>query len=204
MAPSAPRMTGEARREQILDAALAVFAEGGYDGTTTDQVARAAGVSQPYVVRLFGSKQELFRELYATSCESILDTFTAVPAGPDADQRMAGAYVELLSDRNLQRLVMHGFTSTDPEVSRLARHTLAQVFRLYRERTGADEDAARDFLAQGMLINILLSTDAPAHSGEDPVMDLLVRCAVTDELAYVLGTQDAPAPTSAADRTTLA
>src|SRR5659263_777497 len=58
------RMTGEARREQILSAALPAFAEGGYAGTTTDQVARAAGVSQPYVVRLFGSKKQLFLELY--------------------------------------------------------------------------------------------------------------------------------------------
>ena len=57
---SRSRLTAEERQEQLVHAALTVFSSGGYAGATTDQVARLAGVSQPYVIRLFGTKQELF------------------------------------------------------------------------------------------------------------------------------------------------
>lgn len=172
-------MTGEARREQILAAALAAFADGGYAGTTTDQVARAAGVSQPYVIRLFGSKQQLFLELYQQASDRVIDAMEAVAAGPDARAEMGTAYVGLLDDRNLLRLLMHGFVAGgDPAIGRLARHTLGAVFRIFRDRTGAPEDAARDFIAQGMLINVLLATGAPEHAGEDEALDALCSCTV--------------------------
>ena len=76
-------MTGAERREQILAAARRVFGEGGY-AASTDEVARAAGVSQPYVVRLFGSKRELFLETYRQASEQVLATLGSVPAGPEA------------------------------------------------------------------------------------------------------------------------
>ena len=50
------RLTAGERQDQLLAAAVTAFSERGYAGTTTDQVARLAGVSQPYVIRLFGTK----------------------------------------------------------------------------------------------------------------------------------------------------
>src|SRR3954470_22429939 len=117
---SARRMSGDQRRDQILGAALHVFAEGGYTGTSTDQVARAAGVSQPYVVRLFGSKAELFSQVYAHASQRVLDTLSAVPAGPDAKEQMGQAYVELVQDRDLLMVTMHGFVAgADPAVGEI-------------------------------------------------------------------------------------
>lgn len=172
-------MTSQARREQILEAALPAFADGGYAGTTTDQVARAAGVSQPYVIRLFGSKQQLFLELYQQVSLRIIETMSAVPAGPEAGRSMGVAYIGLLGDRDLLRLLMHGFVAgSDLEVGKLARYTLGEVFRIYQVRTGATEEEARDFVAQGMLINVLLATGATEHLGEDPALDALSRCTV--------------------------
>lgn len=170
------RMTGAERREQILAAARRVFGEGGY-AASTDEVARAAGVSQPYVVRLFGSKRELFLEAYRQASEQVLATLGSVPAGPEAAKRMGDAYVSLLEDRDLLRLLMHGFIAGgDPEVGRVARHTLGEAFRLFRERSGGTDDDARLFVAQGMLINVLLAVDAHRHTGEDSGMDGLVLC----------------------------
>jgi AcrR family transcriptional regulator len=174
---SAPqRMTGAERREQILAAARRVFAEGGY-AASTDEVARAAGVSQPYVVRLFGSKRELFLAAYQQASDQVLATLSAVPAGDDAGKRMGDAYVGLLDDRDLLRLLMHGFIAgADDAVGRVARHTLGEAFRLFRERSGGTDDDARLFVAQGMLINVLLAVDAHRHAGEDTGMDGLVAC----------------------------
>lgn len=176
------RMSGVQRREEILVAARTVFAERGYSAST-DEVARAAGVSQPYVVRLFGTKRELFLEAYTVASAQIIAALTAVPAGPDAALRMGDAYIGLLADRDLLRMVMHGFIAgADEEVGRVARHTLGEAFRLFQERSGQDEQAARVFVAQGMLINVLLAVDAPAHVGEDAGLDALVQC-VQDDIA---------------------
>jgi AcrR family transcriptional regulator len=176
------RMSGVQRREEILVAARTVFAERGY-AASTDEVARAAGVSQPYVVRLFGTKRELFLEAYKVASAQIVAALTAVPAGPDAAMRMGDAYIGLLADRDLLRLVMHGFIAgADEEVGRVARHTLGEAFRLFQERSGEDVQAARVFVAQGMLINVLLAVDAPAHLGEDAGLDALVQC-VQDDIA---------------------
>lgn len=176
------RMSGAQRREEILVAARTVFAERGY-AASTDEVARAAGVSQPYVVRLFGTKRELFLEAYKVASAQIVEALTAVPAGPDAAMRMGDAYIGLLADRDLLRMVMHGFIAgADEEVGRVARHTLGEAFRLFQERSGEDEQAARLFVAQGMLINVLLAVDAPAHAGEDAGLDALVQC-VQDDIA---------------------
>ena len=176
-------MSAEQRREQVLEAALQVFAEGGYAGSTTDQVARAAGVSQPYVVRMFGSKQELFAELYRRTCARVIEALGSVEPGPDAGERMGQAYVELLRDHDLLQLMMHGYVAgADPEIGRIARHTLAEAYRLYQDRTGGSPEDARGFVAHGMLINVLVASGAPDHLGEDPVVDALTTCTMGEAL----------------------
>jgi len=176
-------MSGEQRREQILGVALGVFAEGGYAASTTDQVARAAGVSQPYVVRMFGSKQDLFAEVYRRACARVVEALGAIEPGPDAKEQMGQAYIDLLADRDLLLMMMHGFVAgADPEVGVIARRTLAEVYRLFRDRTGGGPDDARVFVAHGMLINVLIASGAPEHIGEDPDVDALTQCTMGDAL----------------------
>ncbi|SMF32678.1 TetR family transcriptional regulator [Cellulosimicrobium cellulans J34] len=175
----ARRMTRDERREQILDAATAVFARGGYAGTSTDQVARAAQVSQPYVVRLFGTKEELFREVFDRVASEIVARFEAVPPGPGAKAAMGEAYTRLIADPDQLRVLMHGFVlGSDPVLGTRAREVLARAFDLYRTRAGASDEEARDFVARGMLLNTLFAVQAPAHADDDPVLAVLVRCTV--------------------------
>src|SRR6478735_4342668 len=101
------RMSADERREAILVAATRAFAKGGYHGTSTDAVAKEAGVSQPYVVRMFGTKLELFLEVFERSVHQIRDAFRAVlddgPFDPESEtdkERMGLAYTELLQDQN--------------------------------------------------------------------------------------------------------
>jgi AcrR family transcriptional regulator len=51
------RQTAEERREAVLVAAVTEFARAGFHGASTDAIARRAGISQPYLFRLFGSKK---------------------------------------------------------------------------------------------------------------------------------------------------
>src|SRR3954467_14578126 len=55
------RMTADERRDAIVAASVEEFATGGLVGASTDAIAKAAGVSQPYVFQLFGTKKDLFR-----------------------------------------------------------------------------------------------------------------------------------------------
>lgn len=184
--PSARRMSRDERREQMIDAATAVFAAGGYAGTSVDQVARAAGVSQPYVVRMFGTKHELFAEVFDRIGRRIVAAFSAVPAGPAAGDELAATYVRLLADRDLLLVMMHGFLAgADPDFGARSREFFVEVFEVYVDRTGGTLDQARDFLAQGMLLNTLLAIGAPEHFGTDPRLGELVRCAFGDALPAV-------------------
>jgi len=59
------RMTGDKRREQILQTAFELFSRKGFSGTTTKDIARAAGVSEAMVFKHFATKDELYDALLA-------------------------------------------------------------------------------------------------------------------------------------------
>ncbi|MGI4896478.1 MAG: TetR/AcrR family transcriptional regulator [Janthinobacterium lividum] len=181
------RMSKGDRREQILDAAVAVVARSGYAGTSTDDIARAAGVSQPYVVRTFGGKLPLFVALFERAGQNIVDAFLATPDDEAQDAALGHAYVELMKDRDNLLVLMHSFTAgADPELAAVARRTVADVYRVLRDRFG-NAQAAADFFAQGMLINVLLSVGAPQHLQDDA--DLA-------ELTFAVCGKDLPAITA--------
>jgi AcrR family transcriptional regulator len=54
------RMAAADRRRQLVEAAIGVFTDGSYRGTTTAEIARAAGVSEPILYRHFASKRDLY------------------------------------------------------------------------------------------------------------------------------------------------
>ena len=75
------RKSAEERREEIVALAIEQFALGGYKGTSTDAIAREAGISQPYLFRLFKTKRELFLACNEVSEARILETFRAAARG---------------------------------------------------------------------------------------------------------------------------
>src|SRR6478609_10087636 len=107
------RMSSEERREQIVAAAIAVFGARGYEGTTTDDVARTAGISQPYVVRLFGTKENLFLAAMQSAFDALMRVFRVELADTTSERpvakRIGDAYVELLSTRGLHQTLSHAW-----------------------------------------------------------------------------------------------
>ena len=188
----ASRMSADERRELVLAAAARAFARTGYAGTSTDAVAREAGVSQPYVVRIFGTKLELFLEVFERSVTRIRESFEAVladgPFDPDSDDdwaRMGLAYSELLADRDLLQVMMHGFSAGGvDEIAAAARRCMGDVFTTIK-RTGCDDERARDFVAHGMLLNVMLSMRAPEHLTPGEPLTALATCAFGDALALL-------------------
>src|SRR3954452_22844382 len=99
------RKSKEVRREEILDAALLEFAERGFHGASTEDIARRAGISQPYVFRLFGTEKELFRAVTARCFRETLAMFQRAAEGlrgMEALKAMGAAYIEQLSNDSLK------------------------------------------------------------------------------------------------------
>ena len=182
-------MSAEERREAILAAATRAFARGGYHGTSTDVVAKEAGVSQPYVVRMFGTKLELFLEVFERSVgrikaafDEVLDAGPFDPGSEEDKARMGLAYAELLRDHDFLQVQMHGFSSGGvPEIAAAARRCMGSVFETIR-RTGWDDEQARDFIAYGMLLNVMISMRAPEHLAPGDPLTALTTCAFGDAL----------------------
>jgi len=190
IAEAVPRMKAEERRELILEAATAVFGESGYVGTTTDRVAKAAGVSQPYVVRMFGTKEQLFLEVLQRALARLLAEFRAVLATgtDDLQDRLALAYVELLRDRGLLLSLMHGFVlGSDPVIGPAARHGFLDVYRFLREEAGFGPEDAQRFLEGGMMLNTLVGLRMSDDFDDDPWANELLCVTVPQKLDVLLG-----------------
>ena len=161
------RLTAHERHGQLVTAALQAFAEGGYAGTTTDQVARIAGVSQPYVIRLFGSKQELFLATLRYAGDRVEEKWRTAAAKEPTLESLGTAYKELLAERELLVVLLHGYAAAaDPAIGDAVRDCYGALYDVVRQLTGASAEEARDFFAFGMLITVL---GAMRVLGPDPV-----------------------------------
>src|SRR6201987_3204271 len=89
------RLSAEERRADLLEAAVVEFAESGYHGTRTADIAARAGVSQPYVYALFPDKRALFLACHEWTTERIKEALEKARAdltdGDDGAQVLDGA-----------------------------------------------------------------------------------------------------------------
>lgn len=171
----ASRSTAEERREDVLQAALIEFASGGLDGTSTDAIARRAGISQPYLFRLFPTKKELFVAAVERTFERVLKVMHDAAegyTGMDAKEQMGNAYVELLRDETFLKLQLHAYAAAcdDADVRAATRRGFARLWDEAVVLTGMDAEQSRDFMAYGMLLNVAaamgLGVDCPQDLAE--------------------------------------
>jgi len=164
------RKTAEVRREEILAAALEEFGEHGLHGTSTDSIARRAGVSQPYLFRLFGTKRELFKATAARCLRETLEMFQRAAEGKrgeEALQAMGEAYKNelILGDRARLRAQMQTYAACDdPEISQLVRDGYGDLVAYVQRVSGLPAERVARFFATGMLLNVLASM----HAVENP------------------------------------
>ena len=121
-------MAGEERRSQILAVAVSLFSQRGFRGTTTKEIAHAAGVSEAMVFRHFATKEELYAAILdhkACSHENFDPAVMAAEAIKRKDDRAVfeslalGALNHHENDPEFQRLLLH---------SALEKHQLAEMF----------------------------------------------------------------------------
>ena len=125
---NASRMTAEDRKIQILRVAVSLFSKKGFGGTTTKEIANAAGVSEAMVFRHYSTKQELYT--------AILDHKACSGDAMDPEELVAEALQEKNDWAVFHRLALGALEhhEADPEFQRLLLHSalegheLAQMF----------------------------------------------------------------------------
>src|SRR5580698_276996 len=154
------RQTAGERREQILEAAVTVFAERGYEGASTDVIARMAGISQPYLFRLFGTKRDLIVATVRMCFEDTEQLFTRAAAGFEGEEAMKAigdAYIEEIrrSPLKLRAQLQSYAACDDPAIRVVVAEGFGGLVALVSRLTGLDSKCLNDFFAQGMLLNVL-------------------------------------------------
>ena len=160
------RTSSEERREQLVAAAVAEFAANGFHATSTTTIAKRAGISQPYVYALFPSKRDLFLAANAEVKERIRGAFAEVARGLETPEErlhaMGQAYIELLENRE-EIMFQHQANAAagDPELREPIRREFMMLFDDVGRISGASEEEVRDFMATGMLLNVIAALDLP-------------------------------------------
>ncbi len=172
--PQRTRRTAEERRIDVLDAALIEFATYGLHGASTVNIAERAGISQPYVLRLFGTKKALFLETLAMARELIESAWQRALAGmpPEATPHerlmaLGEAFQELTTRTEVLRLFLQAYAAAaDDEVREACQAGMRGMFDWVHEATGVSAAETQGFFANGMLIMVGVSIGAPRAMDE--------------------------------------
>jgi AcrR family transcriptional regulator len=163
MSSTATRLSAAERREAILDAAQIEFAERGWAGTSTEDIARRAGISQPYLFRLFGTKKELFKASVARCLRETLEMFQRAAEGKRGEAALKAigqAYMDemLTDDRVRLRAQMQAYVACDdPEICQVVRDGFGDLVAYAQRVSGLPPQEISRFFATGMLLNVLAS-----------------------------------------------
>lgn len=178
-------MTMEERREVVLRESIPVFARYGYEGATTAEIAKRAGVTQPYIFKLFGSKKALFIE----ACERNMRTTerqmresAGGKTGHEAMDAMGEAYVDRMeNDRDSLLLQMQQYAAChDEDVRATVRECMRGIWEMVVEISGLPLEEIAVFIAKGMMCNVLAASSQSGGAG-DPEWEPVLRALWPDK-----------------------
>ena len=150
-------MNGLERRAQVLSIAAEEFAAHGLHGASTESIAHAAGISQAYIFRMFGTKKALFLQLVNEAFDRLSDGMSDAAAGKtglNALSAMGAQYYDLLANRTSLLLQLQGFAACgDNEVREVVRTCFAGLWEVVAGLSGLEPVTVKSFLAFGMFLN---------------------------------------------------
>jgi AcrR family transcriptional regulator len=169
------RLTSDERRQHVLDAAVQEFAAAGYHATSTTNIAKRAGISQPYIYALFPNKRDLFLAAYKRCCDDIRREFIkAADGASDPGEklvRIAEAYTRFLQSKDRLLVLLHAYAAAaDPELHDDIRSNYIRLFEDVEKATGVSREDFARFWSVGMYMTIGAAMDLPEeyYPAEDP------------------------------------
>jgi AcrR family transcriptional regulator len=189
-------MSAEDRRKAVIKAAISEFAVHGLDGTSTEAIAERAGISQPYIFRLWPNKKDLFlaaveagfdltEKVMRNAAESLPDTEVTSrlchATGHPSEHKhllksvisprlhaMAHAYVQLLTKREVLLMQMQSYAACwDDDVRKLVRDRWRRLRQVVEELSGESGPELNMFFARGMLLNVAACMHLPTSGDPD-------------------------------------
>jgi AcrR family transcriptional regulator len=164
--PPRIRSTADDRRTVVVKHALQVFARTGYHATPVSDVAAASGISQGYVIRLFGTKLDLFVAVVDHCFARIVTALSDAADQAAGDEpnavlaAMSAAYVELIADRDLLMVQVHAQSAADtPQIRDAIRRGFAAVLAVAHDRSHAEPSAIQRFIAYGQLCHLIVTAE---------------------------------------------
>lgn len=163
------RRTAEERRIDVIRAAMVEFGTFGYHGGSTERIARESGISQPYVLRLFGTKLNLFVATLDHVCESVMQTWQraleSTPAtGWDALMVLGQSYAQADDTAMRFRMIMQGAAAAStPEIEAAINSGMDRLWAWVQSTTGADHLEIQRFWAYGMMQTMGFSMSAQRY-----------------------------------------
>lgn len=158
------RSSAEARRAAVLAAARSEFAAKGLHGASTEDIARSAGISQPYLFRLFGTKKALYLATAQAAIDELHDVFAQAAAGKqgmEALHAMGEAYETVMADRERLLLMLKCWASCDDsEICEAVRAAWRNLADLAERASGEPPEVVSTFFSNGALLTILMAMDA--------------------------------------------
>lgn len=147
------------------------FGEKGFAEVSTETIAERAGVSQPYIFRLFGTKKDLIIEAIRERSVEIRENFREAAENPgdlSPLDSMGEAYIKLLTeDPSALRCQLHAWAAaSDPEIGAVARETYLDIWRDVITLSDEDPETVRNFIAYGMLLTVGAALDIPEICGD--------------------------------------
>ena len=152
-----PRLTANARREQILDVALEVFASAGFHGASMNEVAEAVGVTKPVLYQHFDSKRDLYQALIDEVGNRLLSSITKATAeatdGKTQTELGFQAYFRWVSqDHDAFRFLFGSGTRRDDEFNTAVQRITAEAAEAVAPLIAVDIDEEhRRILAHGIV-----------------------------------------------------
>ena len=138
------RLTSEERRSQILDIALGLFSEKGFNGTRTREIADAAGISETLIFQHFESKEELYNA-------ALRELHKPHPMKPEVEKQMVEKDDFAVFKTLALHIIKHG--RQDPRAIRLSIFSalegthLAEILH-HREETEPDTQFLAEYIQQ--------------------------------------------------------
>lgn len=157
------------------------FAERGLHGASTEDIARRAGISQPYVFRLFGTKKELFKAVITRCFRETLEMFQRSAEGlrgSEALQAIGTAYLELVTSDpvRLQAQLQAYAACDDADLCEAVKAGYGELVTYIERISGAQPEEVAAFFAQGMLLNVFAAMGHIGGPAEPWAERLLAAC----------------------------
>jgi AcrR family transcriptional regulator len=171
MSATTTRRTAEERREAVLEVARREFSQHGVHGASTDAIARAAGISQPYLFRLFGTKKQLYLDVTEQCFARMLDVFREAASGTSGEAALdaiGDAYTRVIEeDRTMLQGQLQAYAAAvdDEDVREIVVRGFGRLVDYAETVSGLDSATVSSFFATGMLLNVLAAMNVVAGEG---------------------------------------